>query len=360
MRDYFHTYSSNTLAGSGNQTFFWSKDPEALQKGRVYYKIFAGGSFHYSLLYTNITDGTFADGSHSRCNRVLDPWQIHSLQVAVVQSCTEEPACFIPLTFGGKTEKTVSPGEFLVTDPVMLNPEEGAYLCVEITFSGRQIPCHEESILPTFVWEKGAWVPSKKHPFPSMVGCDRPVKKRVAFLGDSITQGIGVAVNSYAHWNAVAADGVGREYGFWNLGLGYGRGTDAASDGAWLYKAKQNDIVVLCYGVNDLLWSRDKGDVRETLKTVVSLLQKAGVEVILQTVPPFNYNEYDRVKWAEVNTFLREELAKTAQGFFDCVPLLQKSAEEPYMAPYGGHPNEEGCKIWGDAMGEYLLNYLKK
>ncbi len=360
MKDFFAAYSSNTLAGSGNQTFFESKDPEALQKGRVFYKIFAGGEYSYSLLFTNIIDGTFADGSHSRCNRVLDPWQIHEMKVAVVKSCTEEEMNFIPLTFDGKGEKTVAPGEFFVTDPVPLAPDAGDYLCLEMTFSGRQIPYHEESLLPTFVWEKGGWVPSKKHPFPSMVGCDRPVKKRVTFLGDSITQGIGVAVNSYAHWNAVAAETVGREYGFWNLGLGYGRGTDAASDGAWLYKAKQNDIVVLCYGVNDLLWNRGKGDVRETLKTVVSLLQKAGAEVILQAVPPFNYNEYDRVKWAEINTFLREELSKKTEGFFDCVPLLQKSEAEPYLAPYGGHPNEEGCKIWGDAMGEYLLNYLKK
>ncbi len=61
-----------------------------------------------------------------------------------------------------------------------------------------------------------------------------------------------MAVNSYEHWNAVVAENLGSQYGFWNLGLGYGRAADAATDGAWFFKAKQNDIVVVCYGVNDI------------------------------------------------------------------------------------------------------------
>ena len=45
--NWFEKYSSNTLGGSGNQTFFLTDDKKA-QKGRVYYKVFAGGKYQYS------------------------------------------------------------------------------------------------------------------------------------------------------------------------------------------------------------------------------------------------------------------------------------------------------------------------
>ena len=45
-----------------------------------------------------------------------------------------------------------------------------------------------------------------------MVGIDAPTKKKIAFLGDSITQGCGTPVNAYEHWNAVFADLLGNDY----------------------------------------------------------------------------------------------------------------------------------------------------
>lgn len=40
--DYFKTYVSNTLAGSGNQHVHYPEDPNTVYTGRVYYKVFAG------------------------------------------------------------------------------------------------------------------------------------------------------------------------------------------------------------------------------------------------------------------------------------------------------------------------------
>ena len=74
--EYFKKYVSNTFAGSASQSFFESDGGR--KKARVYYKMFEGGKFDYSLLYSNITDSTFADGSHSVCNMNLEEWEIYS------------------------------------------------------------------------------------------------------------------------------------------------------------------------------------------------------------------------------------------------------------------------------------------
>ncbi len=59
------------------------------------------------------------------------------------------------VTFDGRKEKTVHPGEFFSTDEVTLAPKTGAYICLEISFSGTVIPYHEESIIPSFVLTEG-------------------------------------------------------------------------------------------------------------------------------------------------------------------------------------------------------------
>ena len=92
-------------------------------------------------------------------------------------------------------------------------------------------------------------------------------KARIAFIGDSITQGCGTTYNGYKQYAAVAAGRLGEDYAFWDLGLGYARGSDAATDGIWLYKAKQNDLVSVCFGVNDILQGHSAGEVKKECKS---------------------------------------------------------------------------------------------
>ncbi len=277
---FFDKYTSNTLAGSGNQSYFETDDKDKAVKCRTLYKVFCGGEYNYSFLFSNIIDSTFADGSFSRKNMALKPWKIHKMSVGITDACNaedvKEPDEFYTLTFDGKKEKEVASGELFGTDCIKLSPKIGEYLCLELEFSGEKIPCHPESIVPSFVLRDGAWAPSRLHPFVSMVGCDREVNGKIAFWGDSITQGIGTENNSYAHWNALVADGIGAGYAYWNLGLGYGRADDAASDGAWMYKAMQNDIVVVCYGVNDILQGFSEENIKENLNTIVDKLNSCG------------------------------------------------------------------------------------
>lgn len=362
---YFSRFTSNTCAGSGNQLLC------ATQKstGRLYYKIYAGGSFAYSVLFSNTVDSTYGDGSLCRRNVRGGNWEILEAKTAVcpadalgadvesdgaAQVINSRALSFVPLTFGGETGKKVVPGEFFSSDPVELTFEKGDYLCLELTYAGTGIPYHEESQLPVYVKEGERWHYCKHLPFASMVGCDRPVEKRIGYLGDSITQGCGTGVNTYCHWNAVLAEKLGQNYAHWNLGIGYGRGNDAATDGAWLYRAKQNDIVVVCYGVNDILHENSEQQLMTDLETIVDRLGEAGVKVVLQTVPPFDYEGEQIGIWQRVNRHIRTVLAQKAAMVFDVVPYLSLGPEQSHMSKYGPHPDGAGCAVWAQALYEAL------
>lgn len=358
---WFDTYNSNTLAGSGNQFYFMPEGDKAYI-GRIYYKVYAGGKYTYSLLFSNIMDSTYFDGTVSHCNLLCDEWEILRASIGVCDECSEtvagEVKQFYPLTFRGKPHKTVMPGEFFTTDGVELEAEKDSYLCLEIEFCGSRIPCHEESILPVFVKEDGKWLPSNYVPCPGMIGCNREVKARIGFLGDSITQGIGTAVNSYLHWNARLADAIGPDYSYWNLGLGFGRASDAASDGAWLFKAKQMDKVIVCFGVNDVCQGRMEEQIKQDLLTIVLQLKKAGVKVMVQTLPPFDLQEDALEKWLHINEYIRHELVTEADAVFDVVPVLINGNETEGKAKYNGHPNEEGCKAWAEELLPIIKDFL--
>ena len=369
--EFFDRFASNSLAGSGSQLWFAS-DPGEIHTGRIFYRVTHGGSSHYSLLFTNILDSTFADGSKGHCNRLLPGWEILSAragkapagsigldfaeQAAAVNA---QPADFQPLTFGGKPQKSVAPGEFFATDPLPLSFESGDYLCLELTFRGRELPYHEETHLPVYRRTAEGWCYDKRVPFPSMIGCDRSVVRRVGFIGDSITQGIGTPPNSYLSWNAQLTAMLPENIACWNLGLGYGRAADMASGGAWLYKALQNDVIFVCYGVNDLYQYGDADRLICHLDTIVRYLTEANKTVILQTIPPFDYPAHLIPLWERVNTHIRTVLADRVTGVFDVVPVLGRE-NAPHMAKYGGHPDAEGCRAWASALYTWLNTLPQK
>jgi lysophospholipase L1-like esterase len=372
---YFAHYISNTIAGSGNQSWF-SMPLDEIRTGRVFYKITAGGEYSYSLLFSNIMDSTFSKGDHSYKNLLCEEWQIHAARVGkccrvpfdkpldrwCVEGANADASIlgWQTVTFDGHGQKTVKPGEFFSSDPVLLSFEKGEYLCLELTFSGGMLPYHHESMLPIYIKGEDGWHYDVRMPLPGMIGCDRPVKARIAYFGDSITQGLGTPYNAYLHWNALLSERLGEEYAFWNLGLGFGRAEDAASGGAWMYKAKQNDVVVVCFGVNDIFHSgQSAAQIAGRIEKIVQYLTDAGVKVVLQTVPPFDYNEPYRTMWQEINAYIRESLRDRVALLFDNVAVLGKSQAEPHMAKHGGHPNAAGCAVWAEAFYEPLAAFLK-
>ncbi|MBQ8146589.1 MAG: SGNH/GDSL hydrolase family protein [Clostridia bacterium] len=332
--NYFNKYVSNTLASSLNQLFFTSDGTKLT--GRVYYKAFCQGTYEYSFLFSDTVDSTYADGSISVANETSGEWTIHSARLVVEGDIQNE----VQLTFNGSLEKKVSKNESFYTDPITVTVDSDFF--IEIEFSGTKIPYFEEIIIPTKRLENGVWVDDKKVPSPSMVGIVRNVEKKIGFLGDSITEGIGTSLGSYSHWNAKIAEFTGEKYSYWNLGIGFARAADAATDGAWLEKAKQMDVVTICLGVNDLGRGYTDDEIKNNLRKIVEVLQENNVRTILFTIPPFDYQEETNKKWRSINAYILNELSKITE-IYDVVPIWGQSAPNEHMARYGGHPNEEGC-----------------
>lgn len=374
---YFEEFKSNTYAASANQLYFKMNDNE-IRTGRVFYKMSAGGEYNYSILFSNVMDSTYADGTVSRKNLTCDKWLIHSARIGICTKMNNSKNIsdlvmddndknaditvfgFRDISFDEQKSKEVMPGEFFASDPVKLEYKKDEYLCLEITFSGKMIPYHEETLLPVFVKEGDQWKYSKLMPFAGMIGCDRQTKERIAYLGDSITQGIGTKPNSYLHWNAILSEKLGSDYSYWNLGIGYGRANDAASDGAWLYKAKQNDIVFVCYGVNDIIQGQPEEQIKEDLFNIVDQLKKSGIKVVLQTIPPFDYKNDNIDKWKRINNYIQDTLKNKVDLLFDNVPYLAKSEDDLHIAKYGGHPNADGCAVWSKALWAEVKDFLKQ
>lgn len=357
---YFEEFVSNTTAGSGNQMICHGNGE--VKTGRIFYKVNKGGKYEYSFLYTNIADSTYSDGTVSCCNMLCDSWKIYEMSVYICDECYENEMVElnnpISVTFNGKRQKEVAVGEFFCTDPVMLDLKDGAYICVQISFSASTFFYHEESLLPTFVLNNGRWEKDKRMPFASMIGCKRNVRAKIGFLGDSITQGIGTDINSYTHWNCKVAQILGNEYAFWNLGLGFGRAQDAASNGAWLFKAKQNDLIVLCFGVNDILQNRREEEIKNDLFKIVDILTKSGVKVFIQTIPPFDYETKKIQLWENVNEYIKTSILPLCVGMFDTSSVL--SGNEKHMAKYGAHPDSQGCTVWAEKLCPILKQIAEK
>lgn len=368
--NYFDKYYSNTLGAAANQSVFTMGNGEA-RTSRAFFKIFAGGEYEYSLLFSDTIDSTFADGSVSKANDTLGDWEIIS---ASVYSCPDFPECETPaevdissldirklcdLSFGKERGHRVNVGEVFSSDPITLSFKGGEYAVIELTYTGKRLPYHPESMLPIYEKCGGVWRYSTEMPLPVSIGCDRKVNGRIAYLGDSITQGIGAGYNTYKHWCALLSDMLGDGYAYYNLGIGYARASDAALDGAWLERAKNSDVCFVCLGTNDV--TRDEPSTEKVcgnLTAVVDALLKAGVRVILQTAPPFDRVGNARKIWFELNDYITSVLSDRVELLFDNVPHLRLSENDPDKAKFGGHPSALGCEIWAKALYESVKDIL--
>lgn len=336
---FYQTYVSDCTAGCGNQLLTRLKTP-VTKTGRCWFRL-SRGAENYALLFSNRVDSTFDDGSISRANDTGGDWKIDALRVGLCAAVGEEPKAWQPVTFDGESKKSVSGPDAFVTDSIPLRAKAGDYLCYEITLTGSCFPYHEEAVLMI--------VPDKQIPLPLMIGCDRPVREKVGFLGDSITQGCGTRDDSYTHWVAQIGEKLSQEYSLWDLGIGYARARDAATDGGWLKRAKQCDTVCVCFGVNDVLRGRRAEEILQDLRTIVRKLKEARCRVILLTLPPFDLEGEAKGQWQRVNAVIRESLHKEADSLFDIAAVLGQTHPNEHLCVYGGHPDAEGCRVVAEA-----------
>ena len=212
------------------------------------------GKSIYRFCFSNCVDSTYGDGTECRANCLGGSWRIVSA-FAGDGGAYGDPHMtekLVPLSFSGSTKKEVLPGEIFWSDEAELEIPKNHYLCFKITFSGSEIPFTPDKIIPAFSLDGNEFKEDKEFPQPIFVGIRVGKSKKVVFFGDSITQGLGTTPDKYEFWAARLAERLGKNFNFWNLGLGCGHAYDAVTDGSWLKKAKTGDMVFVCFGVNDI------------------------------------------------------------------------------------------------------------
>ncbi|MFD2699755.1 SGNH/GDSL hydrolase family protein [Paenibacillus shunpengii] len=344
---------------------------------RTYIKLRENGPLEMKFWHSNVVDSTWDMGAVAQGSMPGGQWKIESAYVAVSQEERDGsvvPGSGTPITFEGEYTKHVQPGEQFWSDAVTINVLPGRDLVFTWTLTteaaGKSFPYNTEGLLVSAYAaegrraseESGASFTALENQLvlPAFIGYKRQVKHRMIFLGDSITQGVRTRKDGYEYWAARIADGLNTEYSVWNIGSGWARAYDAAADGSWLVKASQGDYVAVVLGVNDIdIGARSSEELLEDLTAIVRKLKQnpeAKPQIILFTVPPFNFVEQREEIWRTVNETLRTRPPEGVDYVFDIAEVLSCAApdehriQQKYMSnEFDPHPNGEAGKQVADA-----------
>ncbi len=180
--------------------------------------------------------------------------------------------------------------------------------------------------------------------------------KKVVFLGDSLTEGHGVA--AHEAFPALIETRL-KENGYENIevinaGSSGSTSASAASRLKWLLKG-QPDVVVIALGANDGLRGIPPKETRKNLSAAIEEARKAGAKVLLagMELPP-NYG----TQFADEFKRLYPELAKKYD--IPLVPFLLEGVggEISLNLPDQIHPNADGHKRIAETVYPYLKGLL--
>ncbi|MCA0758743.1 SGNH/GDSL hydrolase family protein [Paenibacillus sp. N4] len=364
---WWSSYASATVQSTA-KNFIRRSDSAFTHTYRAYIKTTEYGELKLRFCCSNLVDSTWADGSESSANLMGGSWKIESAYIADggrLPDGSVAEGTQIPVMFDSSTARQVMPGEKFWSDAARINIPEEHYLTFSWTVTtlsaGVSFPYNTENPLVSAYDAPGhaagqisadGFQKSANCLFlPDFIGCEREVAKRIAFFGDSITQGVRTRPDAYEFWVARIADGLGPEFAVWNLGSGWARAYDAAADKAWLSKAKLNDEVVVALGVNDISTTgRSAPQLLEDLQTIVSSLKRShnDMSVILCTVPTFNFSDAQELVWRDVNQAIRSHAIAGVDRVFDIAEALSQAAprdnlliSEYMSSEFDAHPNGE-------------------
>lgn len=300
------------------------------------------GRLMWRFRFTNTIDSTYADGAESWADKSGGHFRV-----------LDSSANGTALSWN---QTQFEPDGVYETEPVELDIPEGGFVAFEWTLEALEDNC----VLPTTPDSRAECMSSADGVdfiaddnccLPEYFQALRDVKLEMAFIGDSITQGVQTRIGLGEQWVARIAAGIDSGIAVRNLGLGYGRGADAGRRGAWLRKAAGSDIVNLCFGVNDILHGSRNADILiSDIKSAVDGLREMNpdIRIILLTVPPFDMEPENENNRQQVNRAIRSGYFK-ADAVFDFAALTEKPAPDNNMAVFGGHPDGlGGAAIAGD------------
>ncbi|WP_405107373.1 GDSL-type esterase/lipase family protein [Paenibacillus sp. FSL K6-1217] len=344
---------------------------------RTYIRLRENGCLTLKFWHSNAVDSTWDLGVDANASEPGGEWSIEAAYVAdggAMPDGSVVPGSQVPVTFGGDLSRQVKSGEQFWSDELLLELPEGHLLAFTWTLktagAGKSFPFNVEGMLVSGYDAPGTLAAQesasgfsesdKLQVLPSFLGYKKDVTKKLVFLGDSITQGVRTAKDQYAHWAARIAEGLGTQFGLWNIGSGWGRAYDVATDGPWLHKAQQGDEVLIVLGVNDLdIGQRPADELLRDLAHIISRIKEARPEaaVILSTVPPFNFEGGGReTHWRKVNDCIRTSPPAGVDRVFDMAAVLSVPApadhriKPEYMSDeFDPHPNGAAGKAVADA-----------
>ncbi|MEC0139047.1 SGNH/GDSL hydrolase family protein [Paenibacillus macerans] len=355
---------------------------------RTYFKLRENGPLQLRFWHSNAVDSTWDTGTVAKGSQLGGAWRIEAAYVAdggKEPDGAVAPGSQVPVTFDGENGKAVEPGETFWSDPVHIELPEGHYLAFTWTITapaaGKTFPYNVEQMLVSAYDAPGRHADEESaEPFalsekllvaPAFIGYAKAVERQLTFFGDSITQGVRTALDGYEYWVARIAEGLGARYGVWNLGSGWARAYDAAADGAWLGKVKHGQgehpgsQVILALGVNDIdIGARTAEQLLGDLETIISLLKKndPATEIILFTVPPFNFSGSREQVWRSVNAAIRASSIPGVDRVFDMAALLSQAAPQEhrlrpeFMSPGDDpHPNGFAGKVVAEAFLKWYV-----
>lgn len=181
--------------------------------------------------------------------------------------------------------------------------------------------------------------------------------KKLIFLGDSLTEGYGVAQE--AAFPRLIQEKFKNDKSDWVIAASGSSGSTSASTLSrlkWISKDKP-DIVFILMGSNDGLRGLKISETEKNLSEALTWAKKEKIKVILGQlhVPP-NYGKDYSKKFSEIFPRLAKKYKIQLAPF-----LLNQVAGIPELnQPDGIHPNEKGHQIIADNIYKFLVQSLKK
>lgn len=335
--------TSATVVSTTSNYIMYS-DKHVTRTYRMFFKPREWGKFTWRFWHSNSVDSTWDDGSYSLANVSGGNWRIEKAYLAdggLEPSSNIVPLTKVQITFNGKDNKDVAPNEQFWSDEVEFTIPEDHYVAFTWTLSnkslGKTIPFNTETpLVSTYAAEGDCAEEEEGTSFtasdnclaaPSLIAYEKPVIKKIAFFGDSITQGVRTKMDGYEYWVAKIAEKLGPSYGVWNLGSGWARAYDAVTNGAWLHKAKMNDEVIICLGVNDIgTGKRSYEQLNNDIEVTVNKIKEHNpiCKVILCTIPPFDFIGEEEAIWRKLNTDIQSNYFKGVDKVFDIASVLSE------------------------------------
>ncbi|OPJ63535.1 SGNH/GDSL hydrolase family protein [Clostridium oryzae] len=358
LKDLFSEYASGTILSTANNCIMDFKEVQTFTY-RTYIKPREYGDFVWKTWCSNTVDSTWDDGAVSRANLPGGKWKILNAYLADGGSSADGTIVAdssVPITYNNSRSKDVEQAETFESDDVRINIPEGHYLAFTWTITnktiGQVLPYNCEGNLASAYIAKGNLADQDSNDLfeacenmlvlPSLILYKKAVTKNIVFFGDSITQGVRTQKDKYEYWVSKIADGLGVEYGIWNLGCGWSRAKDAAQDGKWLYKAKHCDEIVICLGVNDIgTLNRNADQIINDLTIIINRVKENNslCKVILFTVPTFDFKGQQEIAWRRVNEYILKGKFKNVDRIFDITEILSQDKPNDNLEKVEYHSN---------------------